>query len=189
MADLRKKKTKALIQNALIELLKEKSIHCITITDICAKAQINRSTFYSHYEDINIFLEQTMTEVAQGLTKAVSDSFENPNKLMKKGEAYECYYNWFCHVRDHGELFSLLLGPNGSLEFDALILEQGIDWYTTMLRPIALDVLTNYIIGAHYGLLKFYIKSNFKYSAEYMTEKMVNLTFTGIIPMLGILNE
>lgn len=83
-----------------VELLKEKSIHCITITDICAKAQINRSTFYSHYEDINIFLEQTMRETAEGLTKAVSDSFKNPNKLMKKGEAYECYYNWFCHVRD-----------------------------------------------------------------------------------------
>ncbi|MEE0202492.1 TetR/AcrR family transcriptional regulator [Faecalicatena contorta] len=197
MADLRKIKTKSLIQNALIELLKEKSIHCITITDICAKAQINRSTFYSHYEDINIFLEQTMRETAEGLTKAVSDSFENPNKLMKKGEAYECYYNWFCHVRDHGELFSLLLGPNGSLEFDALILQQGIDWYTTMLRPITykfediipLDVLTNYIIGAHYGLLKFYIKSNFKYSAEFMTKKMVNLTFNGIIPMMGILDE
>ena len=66
-----------------------------------------------------------------------------------------------------------------------------------MLRPITykfediipLDVLTNYIIGAHYGLLKFYIKSNFKYSAEFMTQKMVNLTFNGIIPMMGILDE
>lgn len=197
MADLRKVKTKALILNALIELLKEKSIHCITITDICTKAQINRSTFYSHYEHINIFLDQTMTEIAQGLTSAVSDSYENPNKLMEKGEAYECYYNWFCHVRDHGDLFSLLMGPNGSTKFDQLVLEQGIDWYTTMLYPIAykfediipLDVLANYIIGAHFGLLKFYVKSNFKYSAEFMTEKMVNLTFGGIIPMLGIIND
>lgn len=197
MKDLRKMKTKALIQNALIELLKTKSIHCITITDLCTQAQINRSTFYSHYEDFPTFLRQLMQETASGLTEAVSDSNKDPNRLLKKGEAYNCYYKWFSHVKEHGELFSLLLGPNGSTEFDDILLEQGIKWYDSMLRPIndkftetiPLDILINYIVSAHYGLLKFYLKSDFKYSAEFMSQKMITLTFSGLFQMFNVFEE
>lgn len=193
MNDLRKVKTKKLIQNALIELLKTKSIHCISITDICTTAQINRSTFYSHYEDYNIFVQQVMQETAVGLTMAVSDSHQKPNLLLEKGAAYDCYYKWFNHIRENREIFQLLLGPNGSTEFDDILREQGINWYTSMLQPLSykfdlivpLDILVNYVVSAHYGMLKFYLRSNLKYSASYMAEKMVYLTFNGIFAKFG----
>lgn len=41
--------TKKLIKNSLIELLENKSIQKVTVTEICANAQINRSTFYAYY--------------------------------------------------------------------------------------------------------------------------------------------
>ena len=41
--------TKKLLKNALIVLLKEKDIYHISIRELCALADINRSTFYKYY--------------------------------------------------------------------------------------------------------------------------------------------
>lgn len=42
--------TKKLLKESLIELMKETPLHSITIKDICDGADVNRSTFYRHYE-------------------------------------------------------------------------------------------------------------------------------------------
>lgn len=41
--------TKKLIKNSLIEILENKGLQNVTVTEICANAQINRSTFYAYY--------------------------------------------------------------------------------------------------------------------------------------------
>lgn len=45
--------TKKVLSNALGELLKEKPLSKITISDITNKAGVNRHTFYYHFSDIN----------------------------------------------------------------------------------------------------------------------------------------
>jgi len=49
--DLRIIKTKKVLFNSLLSLMKEKNFEKIKISDICDEALINRSTFYAHYED------------------------------------------------------------------------------------------------------------------------------------------
>lgn len=49
--DLRVIKTRKLIYQTLLDLMKEKTFEEIKVSDICSKAMINRSTFYAHYED------------------------------------------------------------------------------------------------------------------------------------------
>lgn len=41
--------SKQLLRQSLIELLNEKSIHKVSVREICEKAQVNRSTFYKYY--------------------------------------------------------------------------------------------------------------------------------------------
>ncbi len=52
--------TALIIDKAFIELLSKKDIQYITIKEICAKAGVNRSTFYLHYENVNDLLEETI---------------------------------------------------------------------------------------------------------------------------------
>ena len=49
--DLRIVKTNKALYEALLLLMKEKTFEEIKISDLCQKALINRSTFYSHYKD------------------------------------------------------------------------------------------------------------------------------------------
>lgn len=46
-------RSKKLITDALVELLDEKTLDRITITDIVKKANINRGTFYAHYSSVS----------------------------------------------------------------------------------------------------------------------------------------
>ena len=49
--DLRVVKTQNILYATLLSLMKEKTFEEIKVSDICNKALINRSTFYSHYND------------------------------------------------------------------------------------------------------------------------------------------
>ena len=46
-----------------MELLREKVISSITIKELCQKADINRSTFYSHYRDQFDLLQHIEDEI------------------------------------------------------------------------------------------------------------------------------
>ncbi|MCR4942973.1 MAG: TetR/AcrR family transcriptional regulator [Clostridium sp.] len=68
--------TQKVIKESLLELLKEKNIHKVTVTDICKKADINRGTFYSHYKDAHDLLnsmENEFFDTAYNFVKDYSD--------------------------------------------------------------------------------------------------------------------
>ena len=50
--DIRIEKTQRAIKNAFLELRAKKPLEKITVKELCALACVNKSTFYSHYEDI-----------------------------------------------------------------------------------------------------------------------------------------
>ncbi len=53
--------TRALLEEALLLLLKKKELDAITVSELCKKAGINRTTFYNHYSSPRGVLE-TMAE-------------------------------------------------------------------------------------------------------------------------------
>lgn len=72
--------TANLFDEALISLLDKKDIKYITIKEICAKAGVNRSTFYLHYENIYDLLKETTIYITK---KLVSYYDENPKNFIE----------------------------------------------------------------------------------------------------------
>ena len=50
-ADPRVRRTRKLLQQALTDLLAEKSFHSINVQDVVDRATVNRATFYAHFTD------------------------------------------------------------------------------------------------------------------------------------------
>jgi AcrR family transcriptional regulator len=50
-ADPRVRRTRKLLQQALVDLLAEKSFHSISVQDVVDRATVNRATFYAHFPD------------------------------------------------------------------------------------------------------------------------------------------
>ena len=57
--------TRMVIQDALLELLAEKDYSDITVADLCRAAEINRGTFYLHYNNISQVLDAVYAEAME----------------------------------------------------------------------------------------------------------------------------
>ena len=73
--DPRVRRTRQLLQQALLELSQEKNFASITVQDIAERATVNRATFYAHFEDkyelvASIIREQFQREVASKVPTA-----------------------------------------------------------------------------------------------------------------------
>lgn len=55
-------RSRKLIKAALADLLQEKPLDKITVTDVVNQAEINRGTFYAHYSDIPDVIHQMVEE-------------------------------------------------------------------------------------------------------------------------------
>lgn len=61
------------IRQAFMELLREKELEKITVTDIVKRADINRSTFYAHYKDIYALVEEIEDEIVSSSIELLSE--------------------------------------------------------------------------------------------------------------------
>lgn len=61
--DPRVKRTRGLLQQALMDLAHEKPLDNITVQDIAARAEVNRATFYAHFEDKYALMDYTAREM------------------------------------------------------------------------------------------------------------------------------
>ena len=61
--DRRIRRTKAILSRSLIQLMEEKEIRDISVKELTDLADINRGTFYLHYNDIYDLLAQMEDEL------------------------------------------------------------------------------------------------------------------------------
>ena len=77
MENQRIRLTKSLLKNALLELLAQKPIEKIAICEICAHAQVNRTTFYKYYGSQYDLLAEIEEDRFAKLEEALSESGGN----------------------------------------------------------------------------------------------------------------
>lgn len=97
----RTKMTKLLFHTALIELMQEKPFSRITIRDICEQADLNRTTFYKHYND----QEQLIAEIEEELIQKTLDYMKNVSQEEGTIPMIETFLNY---VRDNSRMFKVL---------------------------------------------------------------------------------
>ncbi len=72
--DRRTKYSLRVIRSAMFELLETKSLDSVTVTDICAKADVNRGTFYKYYRDVYDLFEKTEDEFIEEIHALFEDT-------------------------------------------------------------------------------------------------------------------
>ena len=90
----RKKESMERIEKVFIELLQTKELNEISVSDICKRAGLNRTTFYANYADI------------YGLADAIRDKLENEVSGLYKEEVTQGfnsndYLKLFRHIKDN----------------------------------------------------------------------------------------
>lgn len=107
--DLRIVKTKKILFNSLLNLMKIKNFEKIKISDICEESLVNRSTFYAHYDDKYELLIDLFEERKLSLLKDFED---NENKAFSKEYLMELLSILIDHIEENKETYSAILANN-----------------------------------------------------------------------------
>lgn len=75
--------TALLMNEALLLLLEKKDYEFITVTEICKKAGVNRSTFYLHYLSIDDLLYETLEMINKRFHNTFNNKTIDINKATK----------------------------------------------------------------------------------------------------------
>lgn len=113
------------MDNALISLLKEKSFEYITVSEICKKASVNRSTFYLHYENTVDLLNETARFLLDEFiayfnidTKSITNKFMecSLDELNFISDKYLRPY--LSYIKDNKHVFLTVLSHSDSFGFN-----------------------------------------------------------------------
>lgn len=72
--------TKRLIQEALLRLLKKTPLAKVSVCALCEEAQINRTTFYRHYETPDDVLSEIAADAVQQFSRTTAPAQGVPNE-------------------------------------------------------------------------------------------------------------
>lgn len=171
--DRRTKYTKTVIRQALFDLLQEKPINKITVTDVCKLADINRSTFYSHYEDVYALLASIQNELFENvvLTLTTENWFEEVLQLVNQNK----------------DLCQALIGPHGDSSFIRQLIYLGYDnsmkFWKKMYpnaSPETRDYAYAFVSSGVIGILENWVCSGYKLSIDEVGKILMGLTMQGL---------
>lgn len=119
MEDLRVKKTKLAIENAMMELIEIKGYSKVKIIDIANKAQVNRNTIYLHY--------QSKEDIILSILERHHGELNIENKIIdfiklkgQKSDIHRLFSDLINSIEQNIELYRILLTDhnlNGFLNY------------------------------------------------------------------------
>lgn len=102
--DRRSRKTKALIQQTLIEQLSTRELKDISVSEIAAQADINRGTFYLHYHDVYDVFEQLEQRLFEEFSTFIEKYKEYPI-----GSRISVLLDLFQYIEANATIFATIL--------------------------------------------------------------------------------
>ena len=126
------RRTRSAIREALTEMLAVKPLGKITVQELIDRANICRTTFYAHYEDIYDLLSEVENDILSEIREGLEGLDQAPIRVEEQYPAIEAVVAVYAR---HEKLIRLLNGPNGDPAFDAR-LQDTIYQQTRDLRKV-----------------------------------------------------
>jgi AcrR family transcriptional regulator len=101
--DVRVRRTRKLLREALVELIEERGFDHVTVGDLSSRAMVSRAAFYRHYRDKYHLVEQIFDEAIGEMT--ADDDARSPRQR---------WADFVGHVDEYHRLYGALLGRRGS---------------------------------------------------------------------------
>lgn len=176
--DRRAARTQKNLKKALLQLLKEKDLKDLSVTEVTQYAHCNRVTFYSHYKDLQELLTSIFDDYLKDLTDYFRKSFKNLERFSSNDE--QRHLPIFEFIYQNQFVFSLILKgevlPGSQNQFCESLVEVSTNELRleeqTNIEVPALNYFTTY---GSLGFFLYWIHQDFKDSPEVMAKKLAYL--------------
>ena len=170
--DRRVARTKKLIVDAFLKLLKKKGFEKVTIQDIADAADVNRGTVYLHFQDKYDLMDYCIDSYVGELLTQCSGGDE----IKIKEDAFRMIFDY---LEEKQKIYKLLLENDKTGSFHRKMesaVEQQVRLAVTEAmgqEGVSADIFTQFLVSGFLGIIDWWIRSGAACSAEEMTEKMM----------------
>lgn len=169
--DIRIRKSKHALKSALFKEITKKHFSKITVTEICASAKVNRSTFYSNYEDLNVLLSDIHNDFFEAMMKYALDevtSISINHQIPKKTLTSMIEY-----IEKNKKIVQILFKQGNQQILERDLVNYFLERHCSM-SPHKVDSYPFlYHILAFFSLLSTWIKDDFPCSAECLAQIII----------------
>jgi AcrR family transcriptional regulator len=153
--DPRVKRTRGLILGSFESLLAEKNFESISVQDVTEKAQVNRATFYAHFQDKYALLDYSISqmfrqEIEKRTLNACHYTPDNLRSLILAVCDFLSHLHHEC-AQPHQQFESLVETQIKKQIYELLSL-----WLKQTKSPISTDIPATVATWAIYGLASYY---------------------------------
>lgn len=178
--DRRVKRTKKALKDCLFRLLDEKSAGEITVKELTDAADINRSTFYFYYKDINDMIMQIQDEIYSVFERDVI----TPEAYFETEDDFVSYLTRFLlFCKEHEKICKFVISndPDNNLtkRIKASLLEHVPDSSKVFAINDPKRYLTNYALAAFWQTILDWMYDGMQATPAEMAEFMTNAYFFG----------
>lgn len=169
-------KTKFLIKNTFIKLLNEKGLNDVSVKNITEELDINRGTFYLHYEDKYALLQEIEMDIINNIKNIIENGISyNLSKYVLTEDRdilLKTLIDVYKYIKSSSDVFGVLIGPNGDASFQWKLKSLIEDTLQKNLESqnlgdtISIKYMTVIASSAQLGIIQKWIKSGFQESPE-----------------------
>lgn len=194
-ADRRVTRTQTAIRRALIALIEERGFDALTVSDITARANINRGTFYLHYRDKYDLVEQIQAEIIGNIERIFLEGAPlRLEDLRSPDRPLPVIIRMFEYLKDESSLMHAIIGLKGDVALQIRIkraIERNLELGAlTGGRPLTFlvprEYLIAYLLSAHFGVVQTWLERGCEESPRAMAQILTRLSLGGPLYALGI---
>jgi AcrR family transcriptional regulator len=186
-ADRRVRRTRRALQDALGELIVEKGYGSVTVQDILDRADVGRSTFYTHFRDKDQLLLSGFERLVPMLEQHRVGALDGSAVMDDMPVAF------LRHVAEQHRVFKALFGnPAGNMllshvqEYLANYAREVMGARLAGSEPaVPLEVAANFVAGSFLAMVGWWVQNDMPYSAEEMSVMLGKLMGHGVLGALG----
>lgn len=183
--DRRVRRTKTQLRKALTELLQEKSIDELSVTELTNRADVNRGTFYCHYRDIYDMLDQLEAETLEEFS-TLMDSYPAPRLQEGLRPILEDVFLFIRRNLDLAASAMNLWERSSFLERIKSLLRNKVirDWSDLyhFSGDVQRDHCLNFLVGGIIGLVQSWLEGGGRETPQEMAALAEGLILHGIQP-------
>lgn len=183
--DRRSQRTRRLVNAAMMDLLREKRYKAITVQDLLDRADIGRSTFYTHYFDKADVLASLIEQIVETLSRQFSQEKSEgiiPSLALFRLAAYCPRHQPFQAIQ-HGHTGETLW-ESMQTSLSKTIEQSLATAYAEKSPSVPLAVVSEYLAGAFLTLFRWWLSADIPYTPEQMDKLFQQLALPGVQAML-----
>ena len=175
--DRRVIKTRRQLKKGLAALMKEKSVNQITVKELVEEVDINRSTFYLHFKDI----QDLLREIEENMEAQIKRAIEEHPIVSGNENAFYFIEDMFRVLDEEREISKALIGPNGDMGFihriERIIKENSRGTLEKMFpgKKEDLKYFYAFCLSGCLGLVKVWLNEGEDKSPEEMAQMTFNM--------------